>query len=100
MIPTILTNGPDLAERWETTPDGLVYTFYLRRGVKWHDGQPFTAADVKASLDRITSPGFRSPRCGTMLSPLVERTDVVNDHTVKVQLKFPTPIFLSSLASA
>jgi peptide/nickel transport system substrate-binding protein len=34
--------GPDLAERWETSADGLVYTFHLRRGVKWHDGQPFT----------------------------------------------------------
>ncbi|HSF31969.1 MAG TPA: ABC transporter substrate-binding protein [Candidatus Tectomicrobia bacterium] len=92
--------GPDLAERWETSADGLVYTFHLRRGVKWHDGQPFTAADVKTSLDRITSPEFRSPRCGTMLAPLVERTDVVNEHAVTVRLKFPTPIFLPTLASA
>ena len=92
--------GPDLAERWETSADGLVYTFHLRRGVTWHDGQPLTAADVKVSLDRITSPEFRSPRCGTMLSPLVERTAIVDDHTVAVHLKFVTPIFLPSLASA
>lgn len=59
--------GPDLAERWQASADGLEYTFHLRRGVQWHDGQPFTAADVKASLDRVTSPEFRSPRCGTML---------------------------------
>lgn len=92
--------GPDLAERWEASADGLDYTFPLRRGVKWHDGQLFTAADVKASLDRITSPKFRSPRCGTMLSPLVERTDIVDDHTVRIRLKFATPVFLSALASA
>jgi len=92
--------GPDLAERWDTSADGLEYTFHLRRGVTWHDGQPFTAADVKASLDRVTSPQFRSPRCGTMLKPLIERTDMVDDHTVKVRLQFATPIFLPTLASA
>lgn len=92
--------GPDLAERWEVSDDSLVYTFQLRRGVKWHDGQPFTAADVKASLDRITDPAFHSPRCGTMLKPLLDRTDVVDDHTVRVRLKFATPIFLPSVASA
>jgi peptide/nickel transport system substrate-binding protein len=92
--------GPDLAERWETSADGMEYTFHLRRGVKWHDGQPFTAADVKASLDRVTSPEVRSPRCGTMLMPLLERTDVADEHTVKLRLKFATPIFLPTLASA
>jgi peptide/nickel transport system substrate-binding protein len=92
--------GPDLAERWEISADGLEYTFHLRHGVKWHDGEPFTAADVKASLDRVTSPDFRSPRCGTMLKPMVERTDIVNEHTIKVRVKFATPIFLPTLASA
>jgi peptide/nickel transport system substrate-binding protein len=92
--------GPDLAERWEGSADGMEYTFHLRRGVKWHDGQPFTAADVKASLDRVTSPEVRSPRCGIMLTPLLERTDVVDEHTVKLRLKFATPIFLPTLASA
>ena len=47
--------GPDLAERWEVSPDGRDYTFHLRHGVTWHDGEPFTATDVKASLDRVTS---------------------------------------------
>src|SRR5262245_17204446 len=75
-------------------------SLHLRRRVKWHDGQPLTAADVKVSLDRVTSPDFRSLRCGTMLTPLVERTDIMDEHTVKLRLKFATPSFLPTLASA
>jgi peptide/nickel transport system substrate-binding protein len=92
--------GPDLAERWDISEDGKEYTFHLRKGVTWHDGQPFTAADVKTSMDRVTSADFRSPRCGTMLKPLVAGTDIVDDHTVKIRLKLATPIFLPALASA
>jgi peptide/nickel transport system substrate-binding protein len=47
---------PDLAERWEASPDGKLYTFHLRRGVKFHHGKPFKAEDVKASWDRIIDP--------------------------------------------
>ena len=47
---------PDLAESWTVAPDGMSYTFKLRRGVKFHDGSPLTAEDVKASYDRIISP--------------------------------------------
>jgi len=41
---------PDLAQSWDISPDGLVYTFQLRDNVKWHDGQPLTSADVKFSF--------------------------------------------------
>lgn len=41
---------PDLATRWDISPDGLNYTFYLRQDVKWHDGVPFTAGDDKRNL--------------------------------------------------
>ena len=44
---------PDLAQRWEISPDGKKYTFHLRKGVKFHDGADFTAEDVKATYDRI-----------------------------------------------
>src|SRR3989440_12932160 len=44
---------PDLAQRWEISPDGKRYTFHLRHGVKFHDGADFTAEDVKATYDRI-----------------------------------------------
>ncbi|HUB67306.1 MAG TPA: peptide-binding protein [Candidatus Methylacidiphilales bacterium] len=47
---------PCLAERWETSPDQLTYTFHLRHGVKWHDGQPFTAEDVKYTYDKVQDP--------------------------------------------
>ena len=47
---------PDLAQRWEISPDGKRYTFHLRRGVKFHDGADFTAEDVKATYQRIVSP--------------------------------------------
>jgi peptide/nickel transport system substrate-binding protein len=90
----------DLAERWTGSGDGKAYTFYLRQGVKWHDGQPFTSADVKATLDRVLDPNFQSPRCGSMLKPVVAGVEAVDPHTVQIQLKFPTPPFLGYLASA
>jgi peptide/nickel transport system substrate-binding protein len=47
---------PCLAESWEISPDQLTYTFHLRHGVKWHDGEPFTSDDVKFSYDRLMDP--------------------------------------------
>src|SRR5438477_3313967 len=47
---------PDLAQRWEISPDGKKYTFHLRKGVKFHDGADFTADDVKATYERIARP--------------------------------------------
>ncbi|MFP5376373.1 MAG: ABC transporter substrate-binding protein, partial [Acidimicrobiia bacterium] len=44
---------PELAESWEITEDGAVYTFTLRDGVTWHDGTPFTSADVKFTFDEM-----------------------------------------------
>src|SRR5262249_61141040 len=50
---------PELAESWQTSPDGLTWTFKLRQGVKFHDGQEMTSADVKFTFDRLfeISPG-------------------------------------------
>lgn len=55
---------PDLAEKWTVSEQGDLYTFSLRRGVKWQDGTSMTAADVKFSLDRVRTPpqGVTSPR--------------------------------------
>jgi peptide/nickel transport system substrate-binding protein len=91
---------PDLAERFTTSPDGKVYTFHLRKGVKWHDGQPFTSADVKATFDRVLNPNFQSPRCGSMLKPVVASMEAVDPHTVQFTLKFPAAPFISYIGSA
>src|SRR5262245_35493521 len=48
--------GPGVAERWERSADGKSWTFYLRKGLKFHNGDPVTAHDVKFSLERIMSP--------------------------------------------
>ena len=47
---------PDLAESWSASPDGKIYTFKLRRGVRWHDGAPFTSADVRFTFEQILDP--------------------------------------------
>src|SRR5919106_1581888 len=93
--------APDLAERYTVSPDGKTYTFHLRKGVKWHDGQPFSATDVKATFDRVLNPDFKSPKCGATLKPLVAGTEIVDPHTFQVRLKFPAPDpFLSAVSSA
>ena len=55
------TLRPGLAERWEVSPDGLVYTFHLRRDVTFCDGKPMTAEDVVFSINRWIAPATRSP---------------------------------------
>ncbi len=92
--------SPDLAEKWEASEDGTSYTFTLRKGVKWHDGEPFSSADALYSLKRIIDPEVRSPRCGSLLRPLVKDIEAPDDSTVVVHLQFPTTIVLSALASA
>lgn len=82
---------PSLAERWAISPDGKVYTFYLRRGVKFHDGKPFTARDAKYSLDFFADPKKSA------LAPMVrmmEKTEIVDDFTVRISLRYPHLPFL------
>src|SRR5690606_22418265 len=49
---------PRLAERWETSKDSMIFTFYLRKDLKFHDGKPMTAEDVKFSFDAIFEPKY------------------------------------------
>ena len=78
----------DLAEKWEIAPDGLSITFTLRQGVKWHDGQPFTADDVKFTFDTMLDPkvnaNFRSNIKGVTAA-------VVNSPS-SVTLKLANPL--------
>ncbi len=88
---------PGLAEKWDISEDGRVYTFYLRKDVKFHNGTPFNAAAVKFSLDRIADPALKSQKAVYMLGPY-DHTEVVDDHTVKVHFKEPYAPFLDSLS--
>jgi len=79
---------PGLAERWEISGDGLVYTFHLRQGVTFHDGTSFGADVVRFNLERITSPDVASQKARFMLGPY-ERTEVTDEYTVRVHLSEP-----------
>lgn len=77
----------DLATSWQASDGGKTWEFKLRRGVKWHDGKPLTAADVKFTLDGIVDPKvnalFRSALKG------LRRVDVVDDATVRLTFDQP-----------
>lgn len=85
----------DLAESWSVSSDGLVWTFQLRKGVKWHDGQPFTAADVKYTYDAIKDPDYTGVRA-TDFKP-VDKIEAPDDSTVVIDLKEPFAPLLSHL---
>jgi len=82
---------PDLAHKWDIAPDGKKYTFHLRKGVKFHDGAPFTAEDVKATFDRIARPpkGVVIPR--SPLFATVGDIVVVDPHTIEFRMTQPRP---------
>ena len=89
---------PDLAERWELSPDGKVYTFFLRKGVKWHRGYgELTAEDVKFSYERVLDPKSASRYRGEFR--LVELIEAVDPHTVRIHLKAKYPGFLHKVAA-
>jgi peptide/nickel transport system substrate-binding protein len=88
---------PGLAERWEISGDGRVYTFYLRDDVSFHDGTPFDAQAVQVNLDRITDPGTASQKAVFMLGPY-QKTEVVDEHTVQIHLSAPYAPLLDALS--
>lgn len=84
---------PDLSERWEVSADQKTYTFYLRKGVLWQDGQPFTAKDVAFTVAAIQNPDSKSP-----LAPNWQgiKYEVLNDYTIKFSLPNSYSAFLSA----
>jgi peptide/nickel transport system substrate-binding protein len=86
---------PDLAERWEISDDGTVYTFHLREGLKFSDGSPLTAKDAKFSLERL-----RDQEGSVMASmfSIVKSIETPDDRTVVITLNQPSAPFLASLA--
>ena len=87
---------PVLAESYEVSPDGLVYTFHLRKGVKFHDGTDFDAEAVKANFDRVTNPENKLKRYS--LYSNIAKTEAVDANTAKVTLKTPFSPFINQLA--
>ncbi len=82
---------PDLAQSWEIAKDGKTYTFFLRKGVKFHDGGALTAEDVKATYARLITPpaGFSSPR--TPLFSAVSEINVRDPYTIEFTLSEARP---------
>ncbi|NLK19491.1 MAG: glutathione ABC transporter substrate-binding protein [Synergistaceae bacterium] len=85
---------PDLAEGWDN-PDDVTWVFHLRKGVKFHNGEPFTAADVKYTFERLLDPKTASP--GATHLKEVESMEAVDDHTLKIVTKRPFAPMLMSL---
>lgn len=88
------TLTPDLAVSWDISPDGTVYTFHLRSGVVFQNGQPLTAADVKFCLDRARNPS--APWSWTL--DAISSTAAPDPATVVVTLSHPWAPFLSDVA--
>lgn len=101
---------PDIAERWDKSSDGKNYTFYLRKGIRFHNGKEVTAQDFKYSWERACNPAMRSQTAATYLGDIVGVKDVlegkttrisgvevINDYTLKVTVDAPKAYFLAKL---
>ncbi|BBB90162.1 MAG TPA: peptide ABC transporter substrate-binding protein [Methylomusa anaerophila] len=102
---------PGVAEKWDVSPDGIKYVFYLRPNAKWSNGEPVTAQDFEFAWKRVLNPDIASENA-YMLYPLkngqaynekkatADQVGVkaLNEHTLEVTLEKPTPYFLSLAA--
>lgn len=109
--PQTLTPIPGVAERWEVSQDGLIYTFYLRKDAKWSDGKPVTAQDFQYSFTRLLDPKTAADYAyqgyyikngekfnkGEISDQSQLGMEVIDDYTLKITLESPTPYFPSLL---
>ncbi len=97
LVDGLRTIIPDLAESWEVGEGGLSYSFALREGVTYHDGEAFSAQDVVATFNRILDPpeGIVSPLKANFT--FVDSVEAVDDMTVRFNLNSPRPFFLNLL---
>ena len=102
--------APDLAENWEISPDGTVYTFHLRSNAQFQDGRPVSADDVKYSIERTANPKTLSTVADAYLGDIVGARDmirgraqsisgikVIDSKTVQITIDAPKPYFLAKL---
>ncbi|MFN3278574.1 MAG: ABC transporter substrate-binding protein [Paracoccus hibiscisoli] len=109
-VPGTTELRPGLAESYEVSEDGTVFTFALRQGVTFHNGREMTAEDVKYSLDRVTLPETQSPGAGffasiqgfdeisTGAADTLSGVEVVDPQTVRITLSRPDATFLHVMA--
>src|SRR5215471_16173644 len=92
---------PELATDWASDEDGTKLAFHLRKGVKWHDGKPFTAADVKCTWDLIQGKTAERLRINPRKAWYANLSEVVpnGDYEVAFVLKRPQPAFIALLAT-
>jgi len=77
----------ELAESWDVSPDGLVFTFVLHPNVRWHDGAPLTAEDVRFTYEKLVDPNVRTPYSSSY--EMVEAVEVVDARTVRIRYREP-----------
>ncbi len=97
----------DLADTWDVSPDGLTWTFHLHPGVKWHDGQPFTANDVAFTVSRALLNTHRNPQNAwsavvgvdkvTDPNAIASGVKVIDDNTISLTIGAPNADFVSDL---
>ena len=87
---------PRLATDWEFSEDGLTLTFNLREGVTWHDGSPFTSADVRYTYETTLDPDFGAQNRSLYVS--IETIDTPDDHTVVFNLNTPSAFLINNMA--
>ena len=86
---------PGLAESWDISDDNMVYTFHLKSGVKFHNGEPFTAADAKFTIERAMVEPATASYCAS-----IDKVDAPDDSTLVVTLKVPFANFLMNLGGS
>ncbi|MDD5015395.1 MAG: ABC transporter substrate-binding protein [Atribacterota bacterium] len=87
--------APELATEWEISPDAKEYTFKLREGVKFHNGEPFNAETVKGSMERF----IKEPTLGSAPQWInLEEVEIVDDYKVIMKFKEPNVVCLNNLA--
>jgi peptide/nickel transport system substrate-binding protein len=90
--------APGIAKSWEMSPDGTTWTFRLQEKAKWHDGDPVTSADVKATYEHQLNYKEAAPPARSYIQPYVASIETPDPKTVVLKLKGPTPVLLNNLA--
>ncbi len=111
MLDEDLEPAPDIAESWDISPDGRIYTFYLRRDVFFHNGRQVKAADFKYSWERASAPETGSQTVSSYLDDIagvkevlaghtkdISGVSVLDDFTLRVELTSPKSYFLAKLS--